>query len=392
MYRFIALLAPAVLLMGLGLDLYLPSEHIIMDALNLNFPQVQLTLSLYMYSFGIGQLFMGPIVDTWGRRIPLVFSLLIYIIGSLLIAQTELFTTLLWGRCLQAFGACGAMVCSFALVRDRYDGKEATTAFTYINGISALAPILAPTIGAYLATHLGWRSDFYFLAIFGFMAILGSFFIDYPPSDLNKRQRLDIKNYFKILKNPIFFYYACAAGLIQAVMFGSFSCSPVVYLKLLGLNELQFAILFSLNAGVFLIVAFCCAKWIAKIGINKSIIIGSGAFCVAGLLMFAMHACIGMHIFTLLIPGMLASGGCALGLGAACSGALEPFKLQSGKAAALLGCIEFMLGGFLGSLVVFFPMKNTLPFGVCLISSGIAMFVCMQQVHKLKNNALVKRT
>lgn len=365
--------------MGLGLDLYIPSEKIIMHSLGITFPEVQLTMSLYMYVFGCGQLVLGPLSDRLGQKKLLIASTIMFSLGSFIIVQTQDFNILLWGRALEAFGACGASVSVLALVRDHYEGRIAIRAFTYIRGVSSFAPILAPGIGAFLAVHYGWRSDFVFLGLFALVAFFFCFKIRYLPRPTSGTQvrTLSIKGYYKILINQTFQQYALVAALGEVIMFGYFSSAPVVYLYLLDISEKQFALLFSVNAFMYVLVAFGLGNWISNIGIHKSIRLGASLYILAGLLMFGLHYVHGLHLYTMLIPCMVASAGCAFVLGSASSGALAPFKKQTGKAAALFGCAEFMLGGFFGSLVVYNPMINSIPVGLMMFTVGCLIWVVM---------------
>lgn len=381
MFRFIALLTPMVLLMGLALDLYIPSQQIMMRALDLNFSQIQWTMTIYMYCFGFGQLIVGPITDRFGRRIPLFFSILSYVLGSLLTASVDQYIHILLGRSLEAFGACGAMVIALALVRDKYDNDKAIKAFTYLRSMSTLAPIIAPSLGVFLALHYGWRADFYFLALLGMLALVCGLWIDYPPHTETSSDKNFLKIYWHISKNASFRRYAVCAAMVQAVMFSYFSISPIIYLQHLELSEAHFALLFSVNASAFLLAAFIFASLIAKLGVKRSVFIGALLYLIAGILMWILQSCIGLCVETLLIPGMIASAGCAFALGPSCTGALKAFKDQSGKAAALLGCIEFMLGGMIGACVVFIPPATVLPFAVSLIATGSIIFLNLALEH-----------
>lgn len=373
MRKLIFLLAPMVLLLGLGLDLYLPSEHQIVTSLNLSYPQIQMTLSIYMYFFGLGQLIIGPIADHLGYQKPLKISLGLFIIGSLIIALTDQYYVILVGRAMQALGACGATVIALAIVRSQTDGKDTIKSFTYLKGISTLAPILAPSLGVMLAHHWGWRADFYFLTLFGLFALICSFGINAATPPVQNSNV--IKLYLEILKNRTFKVYAFTAGLVQSAMFGYFSISPIVYIHLLGLSEKNFAILFSANACMFLVVAFSMAKHIATIGIKRSVLIGATLFLLAGCSMMIYQHLFSFDLYALFLPNLLASAGAAFALGASNSGAMIPFKNQPGKAASLLGCIEFMIGGLLGSLVVLGTINSVTPLAVLLIGLSVCIYL-----------------
>lgn len=366
-----------ILLLGFGLDLYLPSEPIVMRDLGLNVSQVQLTLSIFMYCFGLGQLIVGPLVDRFGMQIPLKTSLIVFVLGCVLMYLSSDYKILLFARSLQAFGACGAMVVSLTLVRLKFSGDEVTKMITYLKGISCLAPIIAPSLGVYLALNWGWRSDFMFLAIFGGFALILSYFLQYPAIDnlAPIKRENTLKEYINIVKNHRFMVYSLSAGLVQMTMFGFFSISPLIYIETLKLTEVQFALLFSINAIAFVTIAFGCGGYIAKIGVDRSLQYSAVLFLTGGVLLLILKAILGLTVITIVIPCFISSAGAAFGLGSSNTGALMPFKQNAGKAAALLGCIEFMLGGYLGSWVVYEYIGSAHPIAICFIIAGATLLI-----------------
>jgi len=381
-FTTIVILSPMILLLGFGLDLYLPSEPIVMRELNLNVAQVQLTLTIFMYCFGLGQLIIGPFVDCLGKKVPLRVSLVCFILGCILMYLNTNYYILLIARSCQAFGACGAMVVSLAFIRQKFSGSEVTQMITYLKGISCLAPIIAPSLGVYLALNWGWRSDFLFLAILGGFALLLSYFLQYPVVNDKAEIKHAFKGYFAILKNHKFMIYALSAACVQMTMFGFFSISPLIYIEILKLSEIKFAVLFSINALAFIIIAFGAGRYIAKVGVDRSLQISASLFLLGGILLFILRNILGLTVLSMVIPCFISSAGAAFGLGSSNTGALIPFKQNAGKAAALLGCIEFILGGYLGAWVVYGHINTIYPLSICFVAAGIVIFII--QYLKLK--------
>ena len=83
------ILALALLpLSGFATDIYVPSLPAMASALHVSSLQVQATITLYLISYGISQLFIGSILDSYGRyKIGLV-SLAVFSVASLMIALT----------------------------------------------------------------------------------------------------------------------------------------------------------------------------------------------------------------------------------------------------------------------------------------------------------------
>ncbi|MGL5447400.1 MAG: MFS transporter, partial [Rhabdaerophilum sp.] len=68
----------------LTLNILVPSLPGMVESLAAPKESVQLTLSLYLLGMGVGQFFLGPLADRFGRRPVLLISLVSYVFASLL--------------------------------------------------------------------------------------------------------------------------------------------------------------------------------------------------------------------------------------------------------------------------------------------------------------------
>lgn len=175
--RFWAIIAMiAIPLSGLSIDIYVPSLPAVTQYFGVDQSLVQLTISIYMLGFGATQLFVGSIVDSVGRKKPFMVTLLIYIIISLLIPISANIYQLLGLRLLQGIAVAFLSVPMRAVISDLFEGKEFYKMMNYMTLCWAIGPIVAPAIGGYLQHFFNWRAPFYFLAIYGGIAlILGIF-------------------------------------------------------------------------------------------------------------------------------------------------------------------------------------------------------------------------
>src|SRR5690349_23321996 len=82
--EFIALIAFLMALNALAIDVMLPALPYMGEALGVsNENERQLVVSAYMIGFGAAQLAFGPITDRFGRRAPLFFGIIVYVICAL---------------------------------------------------------------------------------------------------------------------------------------------------------------------------------------------------------------------------------------------------------------------------------------------------------------------
>ena len=67
---------------ALTIDMYLPAMPGMAAELHSGAPIVQLTLTAFVIGFALGQVIVGPLSDAWGRRLPLLIGMGLYVVGS----------------------------------------------------------------------------------------------------------------------------------------------------------------------------------------------------------------------------------------------------------------------------------------------------------------------
>src|SRR3982750_4451877 len=123
--EFIALVAALMALNALAIDVMLPALPYMGAALGVtNENERQLVVSAYMIGFGAAQLVFGPITDRFGRRAPLFFGIVIYVICALAAVFAPTFAILLGLRFCQGLGAASTRVIAMSVIRDRYSARE----------------------------------------------------------------------------------------------------------------------------------------------------------------------------------------------------------------------------------------------------------------------------
>src|SRR5262249_40605085 len=117
-------------------------------------------------------LIYGPLLDRFGRKPPLYIGLALFIVASLLCLPSRSVGWLVTMRFFQALGGCSAQVAAMAMVRDFFPVRETAKIISLLILILGVSPLLAPTVGGYVSTHLGWRAVFIILAVVAFLNLL----------------------------------------------------------------------------------------------------------------------------------------------------------------------------------------------------------------------------
>lgn len=331
-----------------SIDTYLPGFPAIAKDLETSISRVSITLTSYFIGISVGQLIYGPLLDRFGRKKPLILGLGLYFLTSLSCIFVPNIDMLIGLRLLQALGGCVGMVATRAIVRDRFEAREIARAFSSLILVMGVAPIIAPTIGGYIANALGWRYIFVLLSLFSatLIIILHNFLSESrgPDQTVSLKFGSIVQNYWEVLKNREFVLYGFAGSMAMAGLFVYIAGSPFVFMELLGFSEKSYGWLFGLNAFGFIAGSQLNRHVLKKRDSEKVTV-------VTAVLLFAisLSALTGaaLHLMgTFLICASLFGFMFFLGFvnPNTTAMALAPFERNAGVASALIGSIR-MLGG-----------------------------------------------
>src|SRR3954463_7668735 len=148
-----------------SIDMYLPGFPAIAANLHTTVDMVAYSLSSFFIGICVGQMICGPLLDRFGRKVPLCIGLLLYILASVGCSLAKSVEVLIAFRFLQALGGCVGMVAPNAIVRDVFPVEENAKIFSLLILILGVSPILAPTVGSYVIAAFGWPVVFIILAV-----------------------------------------------------------------------------------------------------------------------------------------------------------------------------------------------------------------------------------
>lgn len=254
--RLVLVLGALVALGPLTIDMYLPALPTIVTDLGTTDAAVQLTLTGTLVGLALGQLLVGPLSDTFGRRRPLLVGVGVHVLASLLCLVAPNVAVLGGLRLMQGLGAAAASVVAMAIVRDLFVGRAAATLFSRLMLVLGVAPVLAPTIGGEVLRFTSWRGVFVVLAVLALLLIV--FAARAVPETLSPEHRRPLglrstlRTYGGLLRDRTFVGLVLVAGLAMAGLFGYVAGSSFVFQEEFGLNEQQFGLVFGAGA-LFLI-------------------------------------------------------------------------------------------------------------------------------------------
>jgi DHA1 family bicyclomycin/chloramphenicol resistance-like MFS transporter len=271
--EFIAMMAFLMALNALAIDIMLPGLQEIGAALNVeNENHRQYVVSAYLIGFGVAQLFYGPIADRFGRRIPMIVGLAIYVVSSLAVVMVPSFESLLLLRFIQGIGSAATRVITVSIVRDVFGGRQMAEVMSLIMMVFMVIPVVAPGTGQVIMLFGDWQWIFVFMAATAM--IVGVWMYVRLPETLAAEdvRPFTIKVIFDgfriVLTNRVALCYTIASTFIFGALFGFINSAQQIYVGIYGLG-VWFPVAF---AGVALFMAlssFVNAKLVGRFGMRK---------------------------------------------------------------------------------------------------------------------------
>ena len=330
-------------------DLYLPSLPQLASFFETSASMTQLTLTTAMIGLAVGQLLLGPLSDKFGRKIPLIISLVIYIISTVLIVYAPNIESMIVLRVIQGLSSAGSVVISRAVATDLYRGREMTRFFGLLMTINGIAPIISPILGSLVLEYISWKGVFVFLALIGMIVLLFCFRLKESLSIENRLQGsifATFSTFGVIIKNRLFMSYVGIESFLLGAMFAYIAASPFILQSFYGLSAFIFSLCFGAN-GAALVIG---ANIGGKLPNRQALAIGVLAFVVAALYTIAVLIIQPHWLFVeigffamLLLMGITFPAISTL--------AMESERQYAGSASALLGFAPFFLGGIVSPLV-----------------------------------------
>ncbi|MBM7416555.1 MULTISPECIES: multidrug effflux MFS transporter [Nocardiaceae] len=353
--RTILVLGALVALGPLTIDVYLPALPAITEDLGSTDSAVQFTLTGTLIGLAVGQLVIGPLSDSLGRRRPLIAGTMIHIVASLLCMIAPTVGILGVTRALQGFGAAAAMVIAIAIVRDLFDGRAAATVMSRLVLVMGVAPIVAPSLGSLVLIHGSWRGVFAGLAVVGAALMLVAMFLLKETLPEERRRPNEIlpvlRTYGSLLGDRRFVVLVLVAGLGMSALFAYISGSSFVLQDGYGLGEQQFALVFGIGAVALISASQLNVLALQRFTPQRIVTVALVAMAASGAALIVTTTTGAGGIVGFMVPVLfvLASAGFVMPNSPAL--ALSRHGEAAGTAAALLGAAQFGIGALIAPLV-----------------------------------------
>ena len=365
-------------------DMYLPALPAMTVSFNATASEVQLGLTTSMLGLALGQFIIGPLSDKYGRKVPLIATLVLFAISSALCILSTGITMFVAMRLIQGLGASGGVVLARSIATDLCSGKTLASVMAIIGAISGIAPVISPLLGGWVLSFSTWHMVFGILLGIGIILLAASFRLpeSYP---VEKRLPLSILQSFgqikELIKNRTFIIITLMQAAAMFAFFGQISASPFIFQTHYGYTALEYSGFFGTNALAIGIFAFLSTKFKTP---QNSLFVGTimlfiSAICVST----ALYLNTSPWIFEFCLFAMMGSFGLILAPSTAI--AMNAARKQAGLASAVLGAAGFLSGGIASPIVGLGNIQITT--GIVFITSALLTFIITIAYRKMHCDA-----
>ncbi|MBL8805371.1 MAG: multidrug effflux MFS transporter [Rhodospirillales bacterium] len=351
---FVATLGLLLAITPMAVDMYLPALPSIGRSLGADQDQVQLSLSGFFLAFAAGQLVWGPAGDRFGRRVPSLAGLLLFVVGSIgCWAAGDALVLAAW-RVVEAFGAASVTVLARAMVRDVFDRDRSASVLSLMMLVMGAAPMFAPIVGSQILKVADWRMVFLVLAALALVSLVP---LARQPETLPVARRRSaafgsVAGAYLVLFNDRRYlgYVAAGAGMLGA-MFAYISGTPFIYIELFGVGPDMFSLLFGLNVAGMMGSSYLNSRFVLRLGSDRVLRIGLVASVVFALALVVFGGSGAYGLAGVVVPLFLFLSCMGLVGANAMAGALADHPQIAGAASALSGFAQFAVGAVAGMVV-----------------------------------------
>lgn len=359
-------------------DMYLPGLPSMTVYFDTTASLVQLGITTAMLGLAFGQVIIGPLSDKYGRKLPLMASLWLFILSTIACIFSWNIGAFIFFRFLQGIAGAGGIVISRSVATDCYSGKELAKAFAMISAVNGLAPILAPVGGGIMLKFTNWLGIFAFLLFIGIVLILLCLKLK---ESLPAEHRITVpafssfRNFIPLLGKREFMGYVLIQAFTFGTIFAYISSSPFILQEHYRLSPLAYSLCFAINA-VALIIGTASAGRFRNI--RKGVVTGvAGSFVLSIFTGVTLWLEMPIIYFEIALFLTLAFGGIVLPTSTAL--ALDTERQNAGTASAIFGAISFLAGGIVSPLVGIGNILHSTAI-IMVASSAIALLlVCKKR-------------
>jgi MFS family permease len=380
-HRIATLLALSLIpLSGFAIDIYLPSLPAMGTSMQVSSIQVQLTVSIFLISYGVAQLFIGSILDSFGRYKLSLAALIVFALASIVIATTPNIYVIYLMRVVHGITVAIIIVSKRAFFVDMFTGDKLKYYLSIFTIIWSTGPIVAPFVGGYLQSTFGWESNFYFLAAFALVIAVLEYF--YSGESIKQPTEFSLKKitgiYAQMIKTASFTLGLVMLGLAYSMVMVYNMTGPFIIE-----HQMHFTPVTAGYCSLLLGLAWMIGGFIGKATINRPFYKKMSINILLQLLFaIIMIASLGfvVNLYSLVFFAFIVHIGAGYTYNNYFTYSMSLFPKNAGIAGGLTGGVNYIIVSFLSyAIISFIPAKDegnlSHSYLLLILLSGAILFV-----------------
>lgn len=356
-------------------DMYLASFGSIQSDLITSASMVQLTLSVFFLGNAVGQLVIGPLSDSLGRRPLLLGSLAVYALLGIALVFTPSIEVFIGLRLLLGFTGAAGIVLARSIAADLSEGETAVKALSVIAMVGGLGPLIAPPIGGLTHELWGWRGTLATLAALSILMFAAALILipESLPPEARRPAKLatTFSAFGTLLRTPKYLCFMLAFVFGFSAMMAYISASPFVGQRVLDMPPLMYAFAFAASGTALVLSNVLNARIAERVGPPRMLGYGVSLLLLGAVGMLLLAATGMLTIGAFIACAFVLTGGAGVTMSNASALALAQAPQARGSGAALMGAAQFALGGIVAPLVGAWGEDTALPMGIVVCSTAL---------------------
>lgn len=370
--NFIILMTALFITVGqFCITLYLPALPSVADDLHVSINAAQLSMSIFLISFGFSQLIYGFLSDRIRRKKCILAGLSIVILSTLmLILTSHSYTGFMIFRFLQGLGAGSVSVLARAIIRDSFSKEDLNKALSFIIMSVSLSPAISPFIGGWITHYFGWLMVFKILLVY--TIVISMLIVFFLPETLRLSTMGEASpSNIKMALIQLFSHesYLCCVFIVvfsYACQIMYLTVCPFIFAHTYHVSPAVYGTLFLIPASGFFIGNLTVNRMTKKIHGHQFMTAGIALLITASLSLFLVPAVYLTKSLFIAIIFVLAVG-VAFIFTNSLTYSLKPFGKIAGAAAAISGVMQMLGSASIIAIVGYFHIETTKPFALSLL-------------------------
>ena len=376
-------LIPAVLMLAstvgmLATDLYVPSLPTLTEVFATKPETIQLTMTLNLAGFAVGQLFFGPFSDRFGRRTAMLLGLCLFSVAALGCALAWSAQALIVARILLGLTGAAEAVIGMAVIKELYGEEKGVKIVAIYAMVIAAAPAVGPLLGGQMLVHFGWASNFWLLLGMALLTLVAvwRFLMETAPLDATALQPRRLLAETRLcLGVPAFWLYTIGPAASLGAIFAWITEGPFVLIQQLGIPPDNFGYYQAMLVVAFFITNLIVNRVADNVSGQFLLRLGTVAALMGAGLALALVASDNLAAWSLGIAVSFFGTSIGLIYAVAPLKALASTKAATGMAASWRGFLE-MSGAMLGSAgIVVLHDGTAWPLVIMLVATSLVILV-----------------